>query len=59
LAEHERKRLLAATGQKEDDSLNIVPTSTLTRILSVVAPLFASPVFEALQKLLAAANGAK
>jgi len=55
----ERKRLLDEAGEKEDDSLSILPMSTLTSLLSVIAPLVASPAFEALQKLFAAASGAK
>ena len=55
----ERRRLLDDAGEKEDDALNILPMSTLTGLISVIAPLLASPAFEALQKILAAASGAK
>ena len=55
----ERARLIAQDSDKGDAALEIVPMSTLAGILSVLAPLAASPVFDALQKLLGAVPGAK
>ena len=55
----QKKKLMEPGADAADKALEIVPMSTLASILSVLAPLAASPAFDALQKVLGAVAGGK